>query len=348
MNHTKESLLGKTLEELQTITKEKGWPKFVAKQLSEWMYQKTVTSFDEMTNLSKKVRADLNQHYEVGFIAPSKASVSSDGTKKYLYPYGVRQFIETAFIPDKERNTLCVSSQFGCKMGCLFCATGKQGFQGQLTAGQIINQVLSLPEREKLTNIVYMGMGEPFDNLKEVMKSLEILTSEWGLAMSPRRITVSTIGVVPAMKEFIENSEAHLAISLHTPFEEERRKIMPIENVYSLKSVIDTLHDYDFGLQRRISIEYIVFKDFNDGKKHVNQLTKILHGVRCRVNLIRFHTIPGSPLKGTDQKTMEWFRDELNKKGINATIRISRGQDIEAACGLLSTKEMVKKENPDF
>lgn len=348
MKEEKEVLAGKTLEDLQEIAKKRGWPKFTARQIAEWVYQKNAASFDDMTNISKKIRKELEAGFEIGVTPHLKVNTSSDGTKKYLYPYGALKFIETAYIPEEKRNTLCVSSQIGCKMGCLFCMTGKQGFQGNLTAGQIVNQVLSLPERENLTNIVYMGMGEPFDNLKEVLKSIEIFTADWGLAMSPKRITVSTIGVIPAMKTFIEQSDAHLAISLHSPFEDERRKLMPIESVYSLSELIQTLHDYDFGRQRRVSFEYIMFKGLNDQKKHVKQITRLLHGLRARVNLIRFHPIPGTPLEGTDDATIEWFRDELNSKGVKTTIRASRGQDIEAACGLLSTKEQVKMQTPDF
>lgn len=348
MDKEKEILAGKTLSDFQELAKKRGWPKFTARQLTEWIYQKNVSGFEEMTNISKKIRQELGQDFEVGLTPHIKVSTSTDGTKKYLYPYGPLKFIETAYIPEESRNTLCVSSQIGCKMGCLFCMTGKQGFQGNLTAGQIVNQVLSLPERETLSNIVYMGMGEPFDNLKAVMKSVEIFTADWGLGMSPKRITVSTIGIIPAMKEFIENSNAHLAISLHSPFEDERRNLMPIESVYALPQLIDTLHEYDFGRQRRVSFEYIMFKDVNDQKKHVNQISKLLHGLRARVNLIRFHPIPGTPLEGSDDARIEWFRDELNKKGVKTTIRASRGQDIEAACGLLSTKEMVKMQETDF
>ena len=348
MNKDKDILVGKTLNELQDIAIERGWPKFTARQLAEWVYQKQVASFDEMTNISKKIREELKADFEVGLTSHIKVNASADGTKKYLYPYGPLKFIETAYIPEENRNTLCVSSQIGCKMGCLFCMTGKQGLQGNLTAGQIVNQVLSLPERDKLTNIVYMGMGEPFDNPEAVMKSVEILTSDWGLGMSPKRITVSTIGIIPGMKEFIEQGQGHLAVSLHSPFEEERRKLMPIENVYSLPQIIDTLHEYDFGKQRRVSFEYIMFKGLNDQKKHINEITRILHGLKARINLIRFHPIPDTPLEGTDDETLEWFKDELNKKGITTTIRASRGQDIEAACGLLSTKEMVKREASNY
>ncbi|MPQ47485.1 23S rRNA (adenine(2503)-C(2))-methyltransferase RlmN [Marinifilum sp. N1E240] len=345
----KEILLGKTLTELTEIVKELGLPKFTAKQIADWLYKKDVNKIDEMSNLSLKARTALKERFDFGTTLTTKEQASVDGTKKYLYPTNhPDKFIETAYIPDRERNTLCVSSQVGCKMGCLFCMTGKQGFQGQLTSGEIINQVRSLPERDSLTNIVYMGMGEPLDNVPEVMKSLEILTSEYGMAMSPRRITVSTIGIIPGMIEFLENSECHLAVSLHTPFDDERKKLMPVQNVYPVKDVLKIIKDFDFGRQRRISFEYIMFKGINDTAKHVKELCKILDGIKCRINLIRFHPIPNTPLDGSDEETMEYFKEQLNKKGITTTIRRSRGLDIFAACGLLSTKELVKRQNEDF
>jgi 23S rRNA (adenine2503-C2)-methyltransferase len=341
-----EALFGKTLEELKDIVAESNLPAFTAKQIAQWLYQKDITTIDEMTNLSKVARQKLKEKYEVGRIAPAKVQASVDGTKKYLFPAHKGLFIEAAYIPEKDRHTLCISSQVGCKMGCLFCMTGKQGFQSQLTAGEIVNQVLSLPESDQLTNIVYMGMGEPMDNIDNVLKSLEIFTADWGMAWSPRRINVSTIGVEPAMRRFIEESNAHLAISLHTPFNGERQKLMPIEQVYPIEQVIDALREYDFGRQRRISFEYIMFDGVNDSKAHVKGLAKLLNGLRCRINLIRFHPIPDSPLRGSSDQTIQWFADELNKKGLTTTIRRSRGEDIFAACGLLSTKNMVK-QNPD-
>ncbi len=339
-----EALFGKTLEELKVISNELGLPSYTGKQLAEWLYQKEISSFEEMSNLSKKAREQLASGYTLGLKEPEDVQESVDGTKKYLFPGLPGKYIETAYIPDRERATVCVSSQVGCKMGCLFCMTGKQGFQGNLTAGEILNQYRSIPEWRKLTNIVYMGMGEPLDNLDEVLKSLEILTAPWGFAMSPRRITVSTIGITPAMLRFLENSEAHLAISLHTPFDEERRKLMPIQQVYPLQEVLSEIRSWDFGRQRRVSFEYILFKDFNDKAAHVNELSKILYGIKCRINLIRFHPIPNTPLESPDEKSILAFRDRLNAKGITCTIRASRGQDIWAACGLLSTKKLMEKE----
>ncbi len=336
----KDSLFGKSLQELTALAVELGLPKFTGKQMAEWLYQKDISSMEEMTNLSKKARELLSSRYEFGLINSTKVQESVDGTKKYLFPTAQGKYIETAMIPDEDRKTVCVSSQVGCKMGCLFCMTGKQGFQGQLTAGEIVNQIRNIPEWHEVTNIVYMGMGEPFDNMDEVLKSLEILTSEWGFAMSPRRITVSTIGFVPGMLTFLSRSEAHLAVSLHTPFDDERQKLMPVQVAYPLEEVIREIKSWDFGRQRRISFEYIVFKGLNDTPRHVQELCKILNGIRCRINLIRFHPIPGTPLEGTDENTLQKFKDQLNDKGILTTIRASRGLDIYAACGLLSTKEL--------
>jgi len=337
----KEALFGKTLIELAALAIEIGLPKFTGKQMAEWLYQKDIASIEEMTNLSKKARELLSDKYEFGLVDSTKVQESIDGTKKYLFPTAQGKFIETAMIPDDDRKTVCVSSQVGCKMGCLFCMTGKQGFQGQLTAGEIVNQIRNIPEWHEITNIVYMGMGEPFDNLEEVLKSLEILTSEWGFAMSPRRITVSTIGIVPGMLTFLQRSEAHLAVSMHTPFDDEREKLMPVQIAYPLSEVIREIKSWDFGRQRRISFEYIVFKGLNDSPRHVRELAQILNGIKCRINLIRFHPIPGTPLEGTDENTLQKFKEQLNDKGILTTIRASRGLDIYAACGLLSTKEML-------
>ncbi|HPF51895.1 MAG TPA: 23S rRNA (adenine(2503)-C(2))-methyltransferase RlmN [Draconibacterium sp.] len=338
----KESLFGKTLSELQEIVLELGLPKFTAKQITDWLYKKQISSIDEMSNLALKTRELLNERFELGLTSYTKVQASIDGTRKYLFPTIQHKFIETAMIPEKDRKTVCVSSQVGCKMGCLFCFTAKQGFQGQLSAGEIINQIRSIDEVNEVTNIVYMGMGEPFDNLDQVLKSLEILTSDWGYGMSPRRITVSTIGIIPGMLTFLEKSEAHLAVSLHTPFHEERQKLMPVQVAYPIEDVIKEIKSWDFGKQRRVSFEYIVFEGLNDSAEHVKELARLLSGLKCRINLIRFHPVPGTPLKSPDDATIQRFKDALNKKGILTTVRASRGQDIYAACGLLSTKELVK------
>ncbi len=338
----KEKLYGKTLNELIAVTKRLSMPGFAARQIADWLYKKEIRSIEEMTNLSKRMRDLLSEEYEMGLSEPVNSAESSDGTKKYLFKVLTNRYIETAFIPEKERATICVSSQSGCKMGCIFCMTGKQGFQGNLTANEILNQFRSLPEFSKLTNIVYMGMGEPLDNLPEVLKSLEIITSEWGYGWSPTRITVSTVGITSRIQEFLENTRCHLAVSLHSPFDDERRFLMPIQGTNRVKEVLDIIRNFDFNNQRRVSFEYILFKGMNDSPRHIKELARILNGMKCRINLIRFHSISGSDLESPGFKETASFRDALNEKGIIATIRASRGQDIQAACGLLSTLEQNK------
>ena len=340
----KTNLFGLTLLQLKEVVSSLGLPAFTAAQLADWMYKKRVTSIASMTNLSKQTREKLESKYCIEMTEPSKVQTSTDGTKKYLYPTQIQKFIEAAYIPDDDRATLCVSTQIGCKMGCLFCMTGKQGFQGNLTTGEIINQVQSLPEFEKLTNIVYMGMGEPMDNVEAVLNSIEIMTSPWGYDWSPKRITVSTIGIIPAMNTFLERSQAHLAVSLHSPFDDERREIMPIQNVYPITQVVSEIRRWQLGRQRRVSFEYIMFKGVNDTPRHANELVRLLHGIKCRVNLIRFHAIPDTPLEGTSPENMVTFQNHLKAKGLTVTIRASRGEDIFAACGLLSTKELLRKQ----
>lgn len=345
MLDTKEPLLGKTRDELTQLSTELGLPSYTGGQLAYWLYKTSIESFDQMTNISKKTRSLLSEKYDLGIKSPVTVKESTDGTKKYLFNAGNAKFIEAAYIPDGDRHTLCVSSQVGCKMGCLFCMTGKQGFQGHLNAGEILNQLRSIPERPIITNVVYMGMGEPFDNPDAVMKSTSILTAEYGFAISVRKVTVSTIGIIPAMKTFLETSKCNLAVSLHTPFDNERRKLMPIQNVYPVKDVVETIQQYDIGKYRRVSFEYIMFKGINDTRRHVNELARLLNKVNCRINLIRFHSIPGTPLESSDEETIIDFQQALNAKGIVTTVRASRGQDIDAACGLLSTKELVKQKN---
>ncbi len=338
------ALTGKTLAELGEIVKALNMPGFTAKQIAEWLYNKRVKSIDEMTNISVKNRELLAQNYVVGLTPPSSITSSVDGTEKYLFTTASGNFIETVYIPDEDRHTLCVSSQVGCKMNCLFCMTGKQGFTANLTATEILNQIMSVPQAEKLTNLVFMGMGEPLDNLNNLLRALEILTADYGYAWSPRRITVSTIGVIPSMKVFLEESNCHLALSLHTPFAEERLKIMPIQKAYTLEKVLEEIKKYDFSKQRRFSVEYIMFDGFNDTVRHAVELKKILKGIQCRVNLIRFHAIPNIDLKTSNDEKMIAFRDYLTSNGIMTTIRKSRGEDIFAACGMLSTLEKMKKE----
>lgn len=337
------NLLGKTLSELKDIAVSLGLPAFTGKQISEWIYQKRVVSIDEMTNISVKNRELLKGQSEVGRTAPVQQQASIDGTVKYLFKTDKGHFIEAVYIPDDDRATLCISSQVGCKMNCLFCMTGKQGFTINLTVNEILNQFYSLPESEKLTNIVFMGMGEPLDNYDNVKLTTEILTANYGIGWSPRRITISSIGLIPGLKKFLEESDCHLAISLHSPFADERLKIMPVQKPYPFEKVLEEIRKYDFSKQRRVSFEYIMFDGFNDSLRHAMELVKILKGISCRVNLIRFHAIPNVELKTSDEQKMIVFRDFLTKNGVMTTIRKSRGEDIFAACGMLSTKETQKQ-----
>lgn len=340
----KRTLLGLTLAELQALAKELGMPGFAAKQIAAWLYDKKVASIDEMTNLSLKHRELLKEAYEVGAEAPVDAMRSVDGTVKYLYRVGEGHFVEAVYIPDGDRATLCVSSQVGCKMNCKFCMTGKQGFSAHLTAGQIINQINSLPERDRLTNVVMMGMGEPLDNLDEVLKALDIMTAPYGYAWSPKRVTLSTVGLRKGLRRFLEETDCHLAVSLHSPVPLQRRELMPAEKAFSIVEIVDLLRGYDFSKQRRLSFEYILFKGVNDSPLHARELVKLLRGLDCRVNLIRFHAIPGVDLSGCDMEAMTAFRDYLTSHGVFTTIRASRGEDIFAACGMLSTAKMEEKK----
>ncbi len=328
-----------TPNELKAAVAERGMPAFTARQIAQWLYEKRVASIDEMTNISKQNRQRLSEHYEVGLLAPIDAQHSKDGTIKYLFPvHGTELFVETVFIPDHERATLCVSCQVGCKMNCLFCQTGKQGWQGNLTAADILNQICAMPEVNQLTNIVFMGQGEPMDNLDAVLRATEVLTAEWGFAWSPKRITVSSVGVRGKLKRFLDESSCHVAISLHSPLHEQRQRLMPAEKAMPIAETVALLKQYDFTHQRRCSFEYICFSGVNDTPLYAREIVRLLEGLECRVNLIRFHTIPNVELPGSDEQRMEALRDYLNRHGITTTIRASRGEDILAACGLLSTE----------
>lgn len=339
MTNSKFRLYGASLAQLKALCEELALPRFAHKQIARWLYTRFVVDIDSMTDLSKAAREVLKEHCELGLSAPLKVSVSQDGTKKYLFRTSQGEYIESALIPDGERMTLCVSSQAGCKMGCKFCATGRMGFRHHLSATEIINQIISIPERDQLTNLVFMGMGEPLDNIDNLLQTLDILTSEWGLAWSPTRITVSTAGVARTLPRLLDESKVHIAVSLHNPFPEERREIMPIENSYSIREVCDILRRYDFTHQRRVSFEYIVLEGMNCSVRHIKELSRLLDGIKCRINLIRFHRIPDSPFFSPELEKIIEFRDTLTKRGIQTTLRASRGEDIEAACGLLSTAE---------
>ena len=333
------NLLGMTLEQLQELCAAEGFPRFTAKQLCDWLYKKRVDSIDAMTNLSLAQRARLNEMAYIGRETPVRCQVSKDVTKKYLFPVFDGHFIEAVYIPEDDRATLCVSCQVGCKMGCRFCVTGQQGFHGSLSAGDILNQLFSIPEFENLTNVVFMGMGEPMDNLDAVLAATEIMTASWGLGWSPKRITVSTVGIIPGLKRFLDESQCHLAVSLHNPVPQERLQMMPVQKAYPLNEVLKLLRQYDWSGQRRLSFEYTMFRGLNDDQTHAAKLVEALKGLDCRVNLIRFHESEEAPYKTSMPSTIVAFQNYLNRSGVICTLRASRGQDIDAACGLLAGKE---------
>ncbi len=333
------NLLGMTLPQLQKLCAAEGFPRFTAKQLCDWLYKKRADSIDRMTNLSLVQRARLNEIAYIGRETPVRCQVSKDGTKKYLFPVLDDHHIEAVYIPEDDRATLCVSCQVGCKMGCRFCVTGQQGFHGNLSAGDILNQIFSIPEYESLTNVVFMGMGEPMDNLGAVLAATQVMTADWGLGWSPKRITVSTVGIIPGLKRFLDESQCHLAVSLHNPVPQERLQMMPVQKAFPLNEVLALLRKYDWSGQRRLSFEYTMFRGINDDTAHAQKLVETLKGLDCRVNLIRFHESPEAPFKTSMPSAIAAFQSYLNRNGVVCTLRASRGQDIDAACGLLAGKE---------
>ena len=345
MSNAKREFLGMTLGQLKEAVAEVGMPAFTAKQIADWVYKKRVVSIDAMTNISQKNREKLKEQFVVGIEPPVEAARSVDGTIKYLYRVNDNRYVEAVYIPDGDRATLCVSSQVGCKMNCLFCMTGKQRYTANLTANEIVNQIFGLPEFEKLTNIVFMGMGEPCDNLDNLLQAIEILTAEYATAWSPHRLTVSSVGIRKGLERLLDSGDYHIAISLHHPVPEQRSELMPAERGYSITEIIELLKRYDFSHQRRLTFEYIVFKGVNDTMFYARKLLQLLDGLDCRINLIRYHAIPGVPLEGVNEEGMTRLRDYLTANGIFTTIRASRGEDIFAACGMLSTVKQNHENN---
>ena len=329
-------LLGMSLTELQSLTTKLGEAKFRGQQLADWLYKRQVTEFSQMANLPAPFRARLQEQYTIGRELPLSSVTSQDGTRKYLFPAGAARTIETAMIPDAERRTLCISCQVGCRMGCAFCATGKQPWGGNLSTQSIVNQTISVDEASTLSNIVLMGMGEPMDNIDSVLAALTVLTAPWGLAMSPRRITVSTVGLKAGLQRFLNESGCNLAVSLHTPFDDERDELMPANRAFGIQELLSLLRRYNWWGQRKLSFEYVVLARQNDTPRHAEALAQLLRGIPCLVNLIGYHPHPASPFQRPSQVTLIQMRDHLNDLGIKTTIRASRGMDIGAACGLLS------------
>jgi 23S rRNA (adenine2503-C2)-methyltransferase len=336
----KEDIIGVPLEGLLEICENHKFPKYTAQQLCEWLYHRGVRTFGVMTNIPMSIRNLLDEKFQINLKDFSHEQISADGTRKFLFPVQNKNYVETVMIPDGHRATICISSQAGCKMECIFCMTGKMGFMANLSAAEILNQVMIIREKEKLSNYVFMGMGEPMTNTDSVLQAVTIMTASYGLAVSPSRITISTVGLIPGMEKILQNSRCHLAVSLNSPFESERVQLMPVEKAFPIRRVVDFIKKSGQDRQRRISFEYILLKNVNDTARHINGLTKLLNGLRCRINLIRYHEIPNVALHPSDEETVQWFKSRLNEKGLLTTIRASRGEDIHAACGMLSARKL--------
>lgn len=335
----RDTLIDKSPAELTDIVVRMGLPRFTTGQLAQWLHVKKVLDIDDMTNLSKAARKKLAESYETGIREPLRTQTSVDGTEKFLFPTGNGQQVETVFIPDEERGTVCLSTQVGCPMACTFCQTGRQGFHGNLSVADILAQLYWVAASRRVTNVVVMGQGEPLRNTDNVLKALNILCHPQFAAWSPHRITLSTVGIRGELQRFLDGCQCHLAVSLHSPIPAQRYQLMPAEGGWSIREVLQVLRQYDFRHQRHLSFEYLLLKGVNDTPLHAKETVKLLRGLNCKVNLLRFHDIGQTQWQGAQEDVIIAFRDYLTKHGIHATIRRSRGQDIDAACGMLTTKD---------
>ncbi len=325
-------------ESLRAFIQRLEMPRYRANQIAEWLYRHHADSLDQMTNVSLTDRRRIAELAEVRVSSPTDCKVSADGTKKYAFTTDGGDVVESALIPEGERMTLCISSQVGCRVGCTFCATGAMRLRGNLSAGEILNQYRSIPEREHITNVVYMGMGEPLDNLNAVVDSVELLTSPHGYGLSNRRVTLSTVGKPAPLARLLKRCDVRLAVSLHTPFQQQRRELMPGTRGYDLNELVAMLRERAREDRRRVSFEYVMLHDINDSLSHADATAQLLSGMHTRVNLIPFHPWPGNDMQPSSPARIERFRAQLERHGLTATVRATRGLDIEAACGLLATR----------
>jgi 23S rRNA (adenine2503-C2)-methyltransferase len=350
----KENILNLSLKELgESLPK-----KFQAKQIYDWIYHKYATDFSEMLNLSKNLREELQSKYAIETMEIINREISSDGTIKYLFRLVDGRTVETVLLRMRDdkfdengdvlqqaKYTICVSTQVGCKVGCSFCLTAKGGFVRDLTAGEIVEQILAIKRDaeigyERKGNIVYMGMGEPLDNLDNLVKAIKILSDENGLSISPRRQTVSTSGLSTKIDKLgLMDLGVHLAISLHSVDDEVRNELIPMNKAFNIQSIIEAVKRFPYDNRKRVMFEYIVIKYINDSLQSAKKLIKLLEGIKAKINLIYFNPYPGTTYERPSEKSMEEFADYLNRRGLLATIRSSRGIDISAACGQLREKE---------
>jgi 23S rRNA (adenine2503-C2)-methyltransferase len=329
-----------TKTELEAWLLERGEKPFRARQALKWIYQKGATSFAEMTDLATALRTLLSQELSVARLTCAHVVSAVDGTRKFLFSLADQRRIESVLIPAEDRLTLCVSSQVGCAMGCRFCATAQVRPLRDLTTGEIVNQIWEvqkrLPPGERLTNLVFMGMGEALANYEQVVKALSIITSEWGFNFSPRRVTVSTVGLVPQMRQLLEETNVNLTVSLTATTDRVRDELMPINRRYPLEQLLETCRNLPVAPRKRLTFAYTMLDQVNDSEEDARRLVRLLHGLRAKVNLIPFNPFPGASFLPTARPRLERFRQILLDKGIHATIRESRGQDVQGACGQLA------------
>jgi 23S rRNA (adenine2503-C2)-methyltransferase len=331
-------LCGLTAGEILELIEPSGFTSRHSLLISNSIYKKRITSIQQIPGIPESLKKKLSGIAVSGLFSPLASVVSKDGSVKYLFRTDENKVFETVFIPEEKRNTVCVSTQSGCRMGCSFCATAKYGYRGNLTPGEIINQIISIPKIKEITHVVFMGMGEPMDNLENVLKACIILTSEWGLAISSKNITVSTVGIMPEVEQFLRRSECNLTLSLFSAFTSEREKVVPVERLYPATGIVEIMKKIPIKKKRRLSIAYIMMKNVNDSDDHLEELKTILKDSQIRVNLLSYHPVPDDHICSSSAERMQHFKHNLVVSGISASIRKSRGIDISAACGLLAAR----------
>jgi 23S rRNA (adenine2503-C2)-methyltransferase len=332
------TLYGLTPDEIYDLISVSEFNRRHAEEIALNLYRRKIKTIDDFVKIPKKLKSFLNSYSSVGILNCVDSELSADGAVRYLFKSASDKYFETVYIPEHKRNTVCVSVQSGCRMGCPNCVSGAYGFYGNLTAGEIVTQILGIPFASSVTHVVFMGMGEPMDNLDNVLKACEILTAQWGLAISPRNITVSTTGILPAVKRFLQESECNLTLSLHSPFAAERAKLIPAENRYPLSDLLAEMKNAKLKKGRRLSVAYMMIDGVNDSEKHLQKLISLIKGSAIRVNILPFHKIPNSILSPSPPELIQYFKHSLTCAGVSASIRKSRGEDISAACGLLAAK----------
>jgi 23S rRNA (adenine2503-C2)-methyltransferase len=332
-------------EELAAHLVDRQEPAYRAHQIWQWLFRKGAVTFAEMTNLSGSLRAKLSEDFTISRLTVSQQAVSTDGTKKFLFALFDGQTIETVLIPEAKRLTLCISTQAGCGFGCAFCATALLGLKRNLRASEMLDQVLeasrSLVQDQRITHVVLMGMGEPLANYAETVKALAVMTdTSWGIGISPRRVTLSTVGLVPQIRRLMEETKVNLAVSLHAPTDALRRELMPVNRKYSLQQLMACCRSLPVPRRKRITFEYVLLRGTNDSMEDAKALCQLVHDIRCKINVIPFNPHPGSPYRRPDDSAVERFQQVLQAHGLQVNVRRPRGDDIQAACGQLQGEEL--------